>query len=539
MKLNKKIFLIFLVLLLLMSASFYIPFPGSRLAPESVISLKIVDRNGDLLREVLSFEGGRCRWVTLDDISPALIKATVAAEDKNFFHHFGMNPLALIRAVVQNISKMRIVSGASTITQQLVRNIYHHRRNIITKLFENWLAIRLEKTHSKEEILLQYLNRIFYGNLAIGIEAASRLYFDKNAKDLSMAESAFLAGLPRSPSLLNPFKSLDRLRIRQKEILKRTHELGLITKDELNRALAEPVRISSIQDKFKAPHFCDYVLDRLPEELKRSANMIHTTLDLNLQEKIENLAENHINSLHKRNISNVAVIILDNSNAEILAFLGSKDFFDQRIDGQFNGAVALRQPGSTLKPYTYGLALETGMSAATILEDDEIQFQTPTGSYTPRNYDKKYHGSIRLRQALACSYNIPAVSLLETIGTERLYRKLQESGFVSLVEGPSHYGIGLTLGNGEVTLLELVQGYSMFSRDGILLDVKSLQTILDSRGQILNVEKDRKPQRVFTSQTAYILTHILSDQDARIPAFGYNSPLSLPFPCAVKTGTSK
>ena len=526
-------------LLLAFCLSLYLPFPGSKLKPGPVVSLQILDRNNNLLREVLSREGGRCTWVSLKDISPLLVAATVAAEDKNFFHHPGIDVLALGRAVYLNIKHRRIISGASTITQQLVRNIYHKKRTLLTKIVEAWNALRLEKKLSKEDILIQYLNRISYGNQAFGIEAAAKLYFDKRAADLSLAESAFLAGLPRSPSILNPYRNLSGARKRQGEVLRQIFDLGFIKKQDLDRSLSEPLNILSENIKFRAPHFCDYILTRIPNNDQALTGSIHTTLDYNLQYKIEKLAVNHIDSLIRKNITNVSVVVMENSSGDIQAMLGSKDFFDFSIDGQVNGATSLRQPGSTLKPFTYALALDSGMTAASILEDEEIQFQTPTGSYMPQNYDKKFHGPVRLRKALACSYNIPAVSVLEKIGTDRLYLKLHEAGFASLQKRPGHYGIGLTLGNGEVTLLELVQAYSTLSRQGSYLPSRSI-THLKGINKAEPEEPGRSySKKIFSAQSAYILTHILSDSDARIPSFGYNSPLNLPFPCASKTGTSK
>jgi len=539
-KIKKKTFVFTLLLLLIIFfASLYLPFPKKRLNPAPVISLRLVDRNNILLREVLSDKGGRCRWVKLQDISPHILKATIAAEDKHFFLHLGVNLFAIGRAILQNIKHSRTVSGASTITQQLVRNMYHLPRNISSKTLESWLALRMERTISKEEILIQYLNRIYYGNQAYGIEAAARLYFDKSASDLSLAEAAFLVGLPRSPSSLNPYCNLLKTQKRQKDILKKMYSLGFINSDELDRALEERLNLCAEKEKFRAPHFCDYILQQVSPQKRQKLSTIQTTLDYSLQEKIEILVKNHLKSLKTKSISNAAAVVLNNTTGDILSMIGSKDFFDSHHDGQVNGAISLRQPGSTLKPFTYGLALENGMTAATILEDVETYFFTPEGTYRPQNYDKKYHGLIRIRTALACSYNIPAVSVLQTLGADMLYQKLKSSGFESLKKSPSFYGIGLTLGNGEVTLLELVQAYSSLAKGGIFLEKKSILKIFDKDKNQIILQKEQKQHRIFSPQIAYIITHILTDRDARIPSFGYNSPLSLPFPCAAKTGTSK
>lgn len=519
--------------------SLYLPITQKRLRPAPLISLRLVDRNDHLLREVLSDEGGRCRWDSLEEISPCLIKASVAAEDKHFFLHSGIDLFSILRASLQNIREGRVVSGASTISQQLVRNIYKYRRNIFSKIYEIWLALRMERCLSKEEILVQYLNRIYYGNQAYGIEAASRLYFDKQASDLSLAEASFLASLPRSPIRLNPYRYFSLTLKRQRKILKRMSSLGFIHPEEMKRALDEKIQIHTEKEKFHAPHFCEFILQKMAPAERRKWSTIKTTLDYPLQKKVETLVKSHTKSLESRGISNAAAIVLDNASGEILAMVGSKDFFDYHHDGQVNGSLSLRQPGSTLKPFTYGLALEKGMTAASIIEDTEIEFMTPEGIYRPRNYDRNFHGPIRIRSALASSYNVPAVSVLQTIGSDQLYLRLKKLGFDSLKKSPSFYGIGLTLGNGEVTLLELVRAYVALARGGFYFEEKSILDVVDLNKKRKKPFHNPRTEQIFSPQVAYILTHILSDDDARIPSFGYNSSLNLPFPCAAKTGTSK
>lgn len=524
--------------LVLLSLSLYLPFPKAKLSPGPVVSLSLVDRNNVLLREILSDEGGRCRWIKLDEVSPNLLNATIVAEDRYFYLHPGINPFAIVRALTQNMRYRRVISGASTISQQVVRNIYRGRRTIFSKIFELWQALRLERTLSKDKILAQYINRIYYGNQAYGIHAASRLYFDKPPADLSLAEAAFLAGLPRSPSTLNPYLSFQQAKERQEHILDQMFDLGCIDAQRLERGKAEKLRLIAAQKNFRAAHFCDFILQQIPPDRKRNLSRIQTTCDYSLQEKAETLVRDHIEALEKKNITNAAVIVLDNREGEILSMVGSKDFFDSLHDGQVNGATSLRQPGSTLKPFTYGLALERGMTAAEILEDRDFYFPTPEGSYSPRNYDLKFHGTVRLRQALACSYNVPAVSLLETMGPDLLYQRLRQAGFESLSKSPVHYGVGLTLGNGEVSLLELGRAYSALARGGIYVREKSILKCFDNEEQEIPWDKQEKPVNIFAPEIAFILTDILADRDARVPAFGYLSPLNLPFDCAVKTGTS-
>ncbi|MGD8539475.1 MAG: penicillin-binding protein 1C [Candidatus Aminicenantes bacterium] len=535
---KRTVVLVLLYSLILIGLSLYIPFPKGKLKPEPVVSLTVMDRNNTVLREILSDEGGRCRWTGLQEVSPDLVRATVVAEDRAFYLHPGVNPWAVARAVFQNIGHGQVVSGASTISQQVVRNIYHYRRTIFAKMAEVWLALRLEHTISKGEILAQYLNRIYYGNQAYGIAAASKLYFDKPAADLSLAEAAFLAGLPRSPTALNPYRHFEDAKKRQQHILQQMYKKGDIDKERLKRAKAEPLKLVPARKNFKAPHFCDFVLSQIPESARRTLSRIQTTCDYALQDKIETLVKDHIVALEEHNISNAAVVVLNNDSGEILSLVGSKDFFDERHDGQVNGALSLRQPGSTLKPFTYSLALERGMTAADILEDRDYSYPTPTGSYSPRNYDEKFHGAVRMRHALACSYNVPAVSLLERLGTDLLYQRLKRLGFVSLDKSPVHYGVGLTLGNGEVTLLELTRAYASIARGGLYIGDRAISTCFDTKGKEIGWHFGAQPLRVFSDQIAFIITDILSDRDARSPAFGYLSPLNLPFDCAVKTGTS-
>jgi len=536
---KRKIILSSLAICLLFICSLYLPIPKQKLNPAPLLSLRILDREGNLLREVLSDEGGRCRWVGFEEVSADLIKATIAAEDRRFFRHRGISIPAIARATLQNLKSGHIVSGASTISQQLIRNIYFFRRNIFSKILEAWLALRLENTLSKKDILVQYLNRINYGNQAYGIEAAAQLYFDKPAEKLSLAESAFLAGIPRTPSVLNPYSAFHLTVQRQRLILHQMFSMGFVDSPKLNRSLDEQLQLIPNSRKFRAPHFCDFILSQYSSAERQQLSVIRSTCDYSLQSKVEILVKNHVNALKERGTTNASAVVIDNSSGEILSMVGSKDFFASQIDGQVNGALSLRQPGSALKPFTYGLALERGMTAAEIIDDSPVQYSTPEGTYRPRNYDKRFHGPVRLRTALACSYNVPAVRILESLGPEALYYQLKDMGFNSLNQGPGYYGIGLTLGNGEVTLLELVQAYSSLARTGKWLESTAILKVYDSENTPQITQSLRKTRKVFSPQVAYILTHILSDQDARIPSFGYNSSLSLPFSCAVKTGTSK
>ena len=519
--------------------SLYVPIPKSRLSPLPVLSLNVLDRAGRPLREILSDEGGRCRWIGLSDISPCAAGAAIAAEDRRFFFHRGVDLPAIARAAFQALRRGRVVSGASTITQQVIRNIYRFRRTIPAKIAEAWLAVRLEHTLSKGEILAQYLNRIAYGRQAYGIEAASRFYFDKPALDLSPSEAAYLAALPRSPGLFVPERDASLLRAQRDAILRKMARNGFLPAGALSRALAEPLRITAVSRPFRAPHFVEYAVSRLSPAERSSFSEIRTTLDLPLQIKIEALLAGHVRTLEKRGLTNGAVVVLENDTRSVRAMAGSIDYFDERRDGQVNGAIALRQPGSALKPLTYALALEKGMTAATLIDDAPTEFGSLNGSFAPENYDARFHGPVRLRSALASSYNVPAVAVLSLLGPDLLFRKLQEMGFRSLQKDPSHYGVGLTLGNGEVTLLELARAYAALARGGLYAPDRTIEAAVRKDGRSGADQAAPVEIRVFSSAASFIVTDILSDRDARVPTFGYGGPLSLPFPAAVKTGTSK
>ncbi|MFQ6066287.1 MAG: penicillin-binding protein 1C [bacterium] len=525
------------MVLVLWGVSLYIPFPRKQLEPASVVSLRILDRRGNLLREVLSDEEGRSEWVSLSEISPHVILATLAAEDSRFYEHSGIDLRAIARAIVQNIRARKAVSGGSTLTQQLVKNIYHFPRSWFWKIIEIWYALRLEISGSKDEILTQYLNRIPYGNQTFGINAASSLYFDKPPSHLSLAEAAFLAGLPRGPSLYNPYRHELRAKERQREVLRRMLHKGMITQQDYRRALKEPLNLTPPEKAFRAPHFCDLVLAKISPRERQNISSVRTTLDFELQKDVEVLLRNYVQSLRKWEVSNAAAVIMDNRSGEVLSLVGSADFFDSYHGGQVSGATSLRQPGSALKPFTYGVALEQGMTPATLILDTKIRIRGKGIDYVPRNYDGKYHGLVRLREALACSYNVSAIRVLERIGVESLLHRLKKLGFDSLNKGVDYYGLGLTLGGGEVTLLELARAYATLARGGIFKKEKIFLEIKDLQGKAKSLLEDSS-NRVFSPQVSYIITDILADRDARIPAFGEGSVLNLSFPCAVKTGTS-
>ncbi len=530
-----SIFLIAIAFLLL--GILLLPLPREEFKKETVHSLKVLDARGILLREFLNDADGHGTWKSLGEIAPSVRSATIAVEDKHFYSHPGVDPIAIVRAVVENLRAFAFRSGGSTITQQVIRNVYHRPRTLGSKIEESWDALRLERVMSKEEILEQYLNRVPYGNQLIGIEAASRWYFGKPSNDLSAAESAFLAGLPNAPSTLNPYKNFFAAMRRQKGVLQRMFEQRLISRSEYDRAILQPVSLVPPEVSFKAPHAVEMV-QRLIRPLP-DVGTVRTTIDYSLQNNIEYLVKGHLASLSRKNVTNAAVIVVENRTGKVRALVGSADYFDEGHSGQVNGALAERQPGSSIKPFMYGVALEAGHTAAEILADVPTAIPDIHGDYVPENYDKKFHGPVRLRTALACSYNVPAVRTLRTIGVDQFLQRLRVAGFESLTQTADYYGFGLTLGNGDVTLVEMTRGYLALANGGMLKPLRLIEAIhttegADCSGPILGPDSSR---RIYNENVAFILTNILSDQVARRPAFGIS--FRFPFPCAMKTGTTK
>lgn len=495
------------------------------LARHGDLSLRIFDASGLLLREMLNDREELCYWAGQDRMAMEMKQAMVAAEDKRFYYHPGIDPIALTRSLVRNLKAGRIVTGGSTITQQLVRQVYGLPRRWYYKPAEMALALRLETQLSKDEILEQYLNRMPFGNQIYGIETASRRYFNKPASHLSLSEAGLLAGLPQSPTRYNPFRNMVAARERQARVLERMLKTGMIDSSRFAMALATELNIKEYPLSFRAPHFCQWAIRRRPV----GTGVLQTTLDYYTQALAEELVQGHLKLLKNHRVSNAAVLVLDNETMAIKAYVGSADFFNDEIQGQVDGVTSLRQPGSAIKPFTYGLALENGYTASSVLADVETYAASTAGDFTVHNYDEKYHGPVRLRTALACSYNIPAVRLLESLGTELLLQRLRLAGMDHLTQTATFYGLGLTLGNGEVSLLELTRAFASLAREGQWSDVEWLQ---DSTAA-------QPPRTIFSRPVSAILTDILSDPQARAPAFGLGGPLHLPFDCAAKTGTTK
>ncbi len=514
--------------------SVFVPLPGNGIAKEHIQSLTITDHRGVLLRESLNDEQGRGQWVTLKEIAVSLRQATIAVEDKRFYFHPGVDPVAIARSFAVNMRSMSFVSGGSTITQQAVRSIFPHPRTLSGKIGEAWYALRLERMMSKDDILEHYLNRVSYGNNVRGAEAAALLYFHKHARDVSLAESAFLAALPNAPSLLDPYAHRAAAEARQKLVLRRMLDQGQITTADYDRAAAQPLQLQSRESVFRAPHVCDMVVKQYAS---MNAAVIATTIDEALQERIVPIITGQVRRLASKHVTNAAVIVIENATGAIRALIGSADYFSERTSGQVNGVLALRQPGSAIKPLMYALALDRGHVPSEIVPDIPTAIPDVRGDYVPENYDHTFHGPVSIRTALACSFNVPAVRVLESVGKEAFLQKLRSLGFTSLTQSSDYYGYGLTLGNAEVSLLELTNAYRALAMNGDWTPAVLVSAAGTADGIPVTLPELQVRRSVYSREAAFLITDILSDPVARRPAFG--SAFHFPFACAVKTGTTK
>lgn len=498
-------------------------------------STVVVDRHGVPLYEALSGEGTRSVALTPDAIPPVLAAATLAAEDRRFHSHPGVDLVAIGRALKHNLAEGAIVEGGSTITQQVAKLLLTRRdprrhRGVAAKVSEAVLALRLERRFSKPEILAMYLNLAGYGNRIAGAERASRAYFGVPASMLTPAQAAFLAGLPQRPSTFNPFRSRTAATARQRTILRRMEAAGSLSAAQAQEARAEQLRFAHADAPFVARHFVEMVLAGAGGE---KPARIETTLDARLQADVTGIIRSQRRSLDRHGATHVAVVVLDNARGEWLAWEGSGDYFGER-GGAIDGARSPRQPGSALKPFTYAAAFEEGLTPASVLPDVPSHFPTaePGAVYSPRNYDGRYRGPLLARRALAGSENVPAVAVASDLGVPKLLRFLDRAGFSSFDRTASYYGLGLTLGNAEVRLDEMVAAYASFARGGEWIQ----PTYLLRSGE---PQPDRERRIVMGTRTAFWITDILSDPVAREYVFGRGGYLEFPFPVAVKTGTSQ
>ena len=539
---------------------------------------RILDRNGNLLYEMIDPNAGRRTYVTLDKISPYLVAATIATEDKEYYSHPGYNVMAILRAFYQNANSGDTVSGASTITQQLARNLLftpeeRAERSYQRKVREAILAAELTRRYSKDEILEIYLNENYYGNLSYGVEAASETYFHTTAQKLSLGQAAFLAGLPQAPSVYDIYTNREPTLKRQSEVLvlmyKVSQEQGCIyVSNSPQRVCVDAVAATEARSEImnydfpspnipmNYPHWVNYIRQQLeaqfdPQTIYRSGFTVYTTLDSEMQTIGEQLVHQQVQNLKDKNVNDGALIAIKPDSGEILAMVGSADFYDDAIDGQVNMAVSPRQPGSSIKPITYLAAFEKGWTPATLIWDVPSEFppsgipEDPSPPYVPKNYDDKFHGPVTVRTALANSYNVPAVKTLQFVGIYDDPNTPAEEGFIAMAKRLGittltrpDYGLSLTLGGGEVSLLELTGAFAILADGGQKVPLVSITKITDKEGNTVFEASKVPPAQVIRPEHAYLITSILSDNKARTPMFGSDSVLKLPFPAAVKTGTT-
>jgi penicillin-binding protein 1C len=530
-------------------------------------SVRITDRFGRTLYEALPEEGGRHTVVDLESIPLALQQATIATEDANFYSHPGVDLRAIVRALWIDLraslreGQLETPSGGSTITQQVARNLLlseeeRSQRSLRRKLRESALAWQLTRSFSKDEILALYINQTYYGGLAYGAEAASQTFFGKPVSELDLAESALLAGLPQSPAVYNPLTAPENAQARQAIVLDLMQKADFIDEEQRSLAEREELIFASTAYPIEAPHFVMMVRSQLdalfsPEEIAQHGGLqVRTTLDLDWQRHAERSVERHLEELSSgefglgHNVNNAALIAMDTQTGEIMALVGSPDYFDPNHGGAINMALSPRQPGSALKPILYSAALDPEntdsqpWTAATMLLDVDTAFVTQDGkAYTPSNYDQQVHGPVLIREALASSLNIPAVIALDHVGLDRLFTQATKMGITTL-EDPQRYDLTLALGGGEVRLIELTAAYGAFANGGFRLTPSSILEVSDFQGNLLYSTQTPAEVRVLDERLAWLISDILSDNDARIMGFGEISSLRLDRPAAVKTGTT-
>lgn len=540
------------LLLLVMAA--LTPLPPELREPAAP-SLRVTSRGGRLLREVRADDGARARPLTRGEIPPHVRDAVLAAEDRGFYWHPGVNPLAVARAAASNVWHRRVVSGASTLTMQLARTLRPRKKSLWGKVTEAALAVRIEASLSKDQILVEYMNRIAYGPNLRGYAAASHAYLGKAPDELSIAEAALIAGLPRGPSLYAVSRRPGLAKRRRDRVLTRMAEAGQLSAEARDRAVAEPIVTTLDKPAFGAPHLVRELVARgergerslaaeqpgLAEALgdRSHVSELTTTLDPDLQRAAEAAVTTTLAELRDKHVTAAAVVALDNATGDVLAWVGSPDFHDAVALGQNDGVVALRQPGSSLKPFVYGEAMaHLGWTGATLLPDLELHIPLPGGGdYVPHDYDTKQRGPTRLREALGNSLNIPAVYTIHQLGTQRVLDLLRALGFGTLTEEAEHYGPALALGAGEVRLLDLARAYATLARGGLARPTRLVTRV--TRGDRAMELAPGPTTRVLDERVAAMLTDILSDKSARMSAFGDQNVLELEFDVAAKTGTSK
>lgn len=540
-----------------------LPHPSELVTQPRAMTTKIYDRNQRLLYKV--FQDENRSLVTLEELPDYVVQATLAIEDAEFYTHAGFSVRGIMRAIRSNASSNSL-QGGSTITQQLVKNVLlSPERTYTRKLKELVLALQVESFFTKDEILNMYLNQVGYGGTAYGIEEAAQYYFDKSAWELSLPEAALLAGLPQAPTTYSPFGARPELALeRQVQVLNRMRDEGYISESLAEKAAAVKLSFASPKSDIEAPHFVMFVRDQLAQTygedtVNQGGLEVVTSLDRDIQALAETAINEELDRLASLNVTNAAAMVTDPATGDVLAMVGSRDYFDSDHDGQVNVALRQRQPGSSIKPVTYALALEHGDSAGTLLVDQPVTYAIAGSQpYSPKNYDGRFHGTVTIRQALANSYNIPAVITLHKHGVDPMI-DLAESMGITTWRDRSRFGLALTLGGGEVTLYDMMSVYGTFANYGYHVPLRPLITIHDftgstmedfdcetTRGTLASFPQARAHtnttcpgEQVLSPASAYIISDILSDNRARTPSFGANSVLNIPGQqVAVKTGTT-
>ncbi|MBU1000887.1 PBP1A family penicillin-binding protein [Patescibacteria group bacterium] len=532
---------LFIYTVFILTAAYELPTPTRLINSSKSLTSEFYDRNGKLLYRL--YEGQNRTLVKLEQIPKHLIQATIAIEDQNFYQHPGIDPVAIVRAFYHNL-KTDNLEGASTITQQLIKNsLLTPEKSYIRKTKEIILAIWAERIYSKNQILQMYFNEAPYGGAIVGVAAASETYFGKTPSELNLAESAYLAGLPASPTEFSPYGTKPELtKLRQKDILQKMVKNNYITQTEADRAFSENLKIKPLTNNINAPHFIFYIKDLLAKKygsriVAEGGLKIYTTLDLDLQKQVEAIVAKEIENLKNLNVKNGAAMVVDATTGQILSMVGSRNY-DYPSFGNFNVTLALRQPGSAIKPITYATAFKLGFNPNNIILDTPVVFKNQWGSsYAPVNYDNTFKGPVTLRQALGSSLNIPAVKLLATIGLDPVIQTAQNLG-ITTFDDPKRYGLSLTLGGAEIKMIEMIGVYGAFARNGLLHQPTGIIKVTDSGNNVLEEYKN-SPKQAISPQIAYLITSILSDDNARKLAFGSRSLLNIPgYEVGAKTGTS-
>lgn len=557
-----KRFIVFILLMIIFSLSvvtlFYsqilkdLPGPDRLITRNQILSTKIYDRHGRLLYKIYRSENRTL--VELKDLPASLLQATLAVEDAEFYHHRGLSLRGILRAMIANLKGEKF-EGGSTITQQLVKNaLLTPERTVKRKIKEIVLALAVERKFTKDQILGMYFNQVGYGGAAYGAEEASQLYFGKSVSQVSLAQAALLAGLPASPTSYSPFGAHPEKAIeRQKLVLYRMLQENFINENQYQQAVSEKLIFSPQRQDIQAPHFVMYVKEILAKQfgertVEEGGLEVNTSLDLDIQNFVQETVRQEVEKLWNLKVTNGAAIVTKPQTGEILAMVGSQDYFDLERDGNYNVTTSLRQPGSSIKPINYAVALQMGFTPATIIPDTPITYHIPgQPPYSPKNYDNRFHGNVSLRTALGSSYNVPAVKVLSALGVSRMIEQGEKMGITSWND-QSRYGLSLTLGGGEVKMTEMAVAYGTLANMGTKINLKTILGVKNTKGKVLvkdgcneSAISSCRAEDALPRSVAYLLSDILSDNNARTPAFGPRSLLNIPGRphVAVKTGTTQ